>query len=292
MTSKPPDGPVPAELASTVDELGIHGAKELRRSDKTLLAAGLLEGEPVVVKLLLDDDPFWRAKWRHEIAVYQTFADHPPPIRAPRLIHTDASRVLVLESIAGRPLDAQRYPDRPLDPHALDTVLSALRALNAWAPPPGRFAPIFDYPDRIARYHQAGFLTDEDSEALGRLLAGCGEPAQLNHGDPLPSNLLLTNGPDRECALVDWEFTGLFLPGFDLAMLRTLLARTPAAQARIDTLVAADHAEEPFLVNLACVLTRELRIHRELPDGPLRSARLALIEPVWAEARDRLHAIA
>jgi len=32
-----------------------------------------------------------------------------------------------------------------------------------------------------------------------------------------------------EWALLDWEFTGLFLPGFDLAMLSVLLAGTPGA---------------------------------------------------------------
>jgi len=33
-------------------------------------------------------------------------------------------------------------------------------------------------------------------------------------------------------------------------------------------------------------------MHRELPDSPLRAARLALLETAWAQARDRLHAAA
>lgn len=292
MTSKPPSDALPPELATTARELGISALSKLHRSDKSLLATGLLDGQPVVLKLLLDDDPFWIAKWRHEIAVYRTFAEHPPPVQAPKLLDTDGARVLVLEQIAGSPLDRERYPEGTLDPHASDTVVTAVRALNGWTPPPGRFRAIFDYRERIARYHARGFLTDMDRDALGKLLSRCGQPAQLNHGDPLPSNLLLTPGPEPKCGLLDWEFTGLFLPGFDLAMLRTLLAQTPHARERIEEIVAAEHAEEPFVVNLACVLTRELRIHRELPDGPLRSARLALIEPAWAEARDRLHAIA
>ncbi|WP_281425860.1 hypothetical protein [Polymorphospora rubra] len=37
------------------------------------------------------------------------------------------------------------------------------------------------------------------------------------------------------------------------------------------------------------MLTRELRLHHELPDGPLRESRLSLIEAAWDQARDRLH---
>lgn len=36
--------------------------------------------------------------------------------------------------------------------------------------------------------------------------------SQANHGDPLPANLLLTE--QGRCVLLDFEFTGLFLPGF------------------------------------------------------------------------------
>ncbi|HUY46868.1 MAG TPA: glycosyltransferase, partial [Streptosporangiaceae bacterium] len=99
--------------------------------------------------------------------------------------------------------------------------LGAIRRLSAWRPASGQFAPVWDYPDRVSRYHAAGYLTDADRDALQRLLAMCDQVGEIGHGDPLPSNLLLTG--DGGCALVDWEFTGTFLPGFDLAMLHTLL---------------------------------------------------------------------
>ncbi|MFC7344494.1 hypothetical protein ACFQRI_24070, partial [Saccharopolyspora griseoalba] len=80
-------------------------------------------------------------------------------------------------------------------------------------------------------------------------------------------------------ALLDFEFTGLFLPGFDLAMLHTLLAATPGAQQRIEELVTEQGIQAAFAVNQAVVLSRELRLHNELPDGELRDKRLQLLRP-------------
>jgi hypothetical protein len=37
------------------------------------------------------------------------------------------------------------------------------------------------------------------------------------------------------------------------------------------------------------VLSRELRLHTELPAGPLRAGRLALLGPQWDALRARLH---
>ena len=70
-------------------------------------------------------------------------------------------------------------------------------------------------------------------------------------------------------------------------MLHALLAATPGAQDRIEAL--ASDAGPAFLVNQAMVLSRELRIHAELPDGELRASRLALLRPQWQALRERLH---
>ena len=278
------------EVAAAAARLGLRDMTVLRHGGKTLLSAGNLAGRPVVVKLLLDSGEFWQTRWQHEIAVYRAFEREPPPVRVPALIHTDGMRLLVLERLDGQPLDTERYPGRLLTEAEIGSCLGAIRRLSAWRPASGQFAPVWDYPDRVSRYHRAGYLTDSDRDALLRLLAICDPVGEIGHGDPLPSNLLLTGGG---CALVDWEFTGTFLPGFDLAMLHTLLGIcTPAARTRIDQIVADAGTEEPFAVNLAMVLSRELRIHRELPDSPMRTRRLALLGTAWARARDRLHAAA
>jgi len=123
------------------------------------------------------------------------------------------------------------------------------------------------------------------------MLTRCGEPWQLNHGDPLPGNMIRL--PGGEWALLDWEFTGLFLPGFDLAMLSVLLAGTPGAADFVSDLASRAGHEDAYLVNLAVVLSRERRIHLQLPaNHPLRLARLPVIDAAWARARERLLAAA
>lgn len=278
----------PHELRAAAGRLGLVLDSVLRRTDKTLLVRGTFGGVPVAVKYLLDDDPFWADKWRHEAAVYGSFEESPPPIRIPRLLHTDGARLLVLEWIDGRPLDEDRYPVRELTPGEADAALSCVTALNVWRGAESRFDTVFDYRDRISRYHERGYLTDDDRDALHQLLGRARAADQINHGDPVPANILI--GADGVASLLDWEFTGLFLPGFDLAMLHTQLgAHTAALRDRVDELVASSGIEDEFVINLAAVLTRELRIHHELSEGLLRSTRLPLIEAAWDRARERLH---
>jgi aminoglycoside phosphotransferase (APT) family kinase protein len=263
----------------------------LRHDSKSMLAGGHVGEQPVVVKMSADTDPLWRLRQRHEIGVYLIFAEHPPPVRVPRLLCTDGESIVVIERLEGTPLDTGRYPERQLTEQEVHATTELVRTLHDWGPLPGGFGPVFTYRDRIARYHAAGYLGDSDWRALDRLLARCGRPSQLNHGDPLPGNILST--PGGEWALLDWEFTGLFLPGFDLAMLQILLAGTPAAVDHIEAIVAETGHLDAYLVNLAVVLSRERHIHHELPeDHPLRTARLPALETAWLGARDRIHAAA
>ncbi len=289
--SAPPDL-TPGMLAAVTARCpGLRVDRVLRHGGKSVLAGGYVGEQPVVVKTLGDADPLWRLRQRHEIGVYRIFAEHPPPLRVPRLVHTDGESVVVIERLEGTPLDTGRYPGRPLTEREVHATISLVRRLHDWRPLPGGFAPVFGYRDRIARYHAAGYLADSDLRALDRLLARCGPPSQLNHGDPLPGNILST--PDGEWALLDWEFTGLFLPGFDLAMLQILLAGTPAAVDHIEAIVAETGHFDAYLVNLAVVLSRERHIHRDLPeDHPLRVARMPGLEASWHRARDRIHAAA
>jgi hypothetical protein len=269
---------------------GLRAEEMLRHDGKSLVAAGHAGDQPVIIKVLADGDPSWRHRQRHEIGVYRIFARHPPPVRVPRLVHTDGQRIVVMERLEGATLGNGRYP-RTLTSPEVQAATGLVGRLHGWQPLPGGFRPVVAYHDRIARYHAAGYFTEDDRRALERLLARCGQPWQLNHGDPLPGNMLRL--PSGEWALLDWEFTGLFLPGYDLAMLRVLLAGTPGAADFVEDLVRRAGHEDAYLVNLAVVLSRERRIHLVLPgDHPLRAARLPVIDDAWSRARERLRAAA
>jgi phosphotransferase family enzyme len=287
-----PPGLNPGMVATITAQCpGLRVGHVLRHGGKSVLAGGYVGEQPVVIKMPGDTDPLWRLRQRHEIDVYRIFAEHPPPVRVPRLLHTDGESIVVIERLEGTPLDTGRYPDRPLTEQEIYATTRLVRTLHDWQPLPGGFGPVFGYYDRIARYHAAGYFADSDRHALDRLLARCGRPNQLNHGDLLPGNIIST--PDGEWALLDWEFTGLFLPGFDLAMLQILLAASPATAGHIEALVDESGDRDAYLVNLAVVLSRERHIHHDLPeDHPLRLARLPALEEAWRRARDRIHAAA
>src|SRR5215472_11924395 len=282
---------VPPALEALAGQFaGLRVEKMLPHDGNSLLAAGYANDQPVMIKALPEGDPSWRRRQRHEIGVYQLFARHPPPVRVPRLVHTDGQRIVVMERLEGATLGSGRYPRVLTVPEVLAAVTLVGR-LHSWEPLPDGFRPVFAYQTRIARYHAAGYFTEDDRRALERLLTRCGQLRQLNHGDPLPGNMVRL--PGGEWALLDWEFTGLFLPGFDLAMLSVLLAGTPGAAALLEDAVRRTGAEEAYLVNLAVVLSRERRIHLTLqPDHPLRLARLPTIDAAWAQARERLWAAA
>ncbi|MFY1619126.1 hypothetical protein [Micromonospora sp. WMMD736] len=173
----------PPDLPGSAAAIGLTIDTVLRRTAKILLARDSFRGEPAAPKYLIDPDPFWAAKWRHELDVYEVFGDTTAPVRVPRLLHSDRDRLLVLEWVDASPVAVERYPERELDTREVDAILDCIAALNEWTYPAARFSPTFDYSERVARYQAEGYLSEGQREALDSLLARCDAPAQLNHGD-------------------------------------------------------------------------------------------------------------
>ncbi|MFD7624935.1 aminoglycoside phosphotransferase family protein [Streptomyces sp. NPDC059851] len=235
----------------------------LRRSGRSVLLVGTTGRATAVAKVLLDHSPEWRERYRHEIAAYRAFVRHRPPVRVPRLIAADPENcTLVVERMAGRVAALQRHPVEAPPRADVRAALGAVCRVNQWRPPTELFEDPLNYPQRIARYHELGLLTDRDLGDLQKLLHGlklAGVQRQFNHGDALLSNLLLSPaGP----VLLDWEHAGWYLPGYDLATLWTVLGDAPAARSQISRLAqaAGPAARDAFLVNLMLVLTREIRM--------------------------------
>ena len=280
-----------ALLTAVAAEAGLTSTHVVRHAGKSLLVAGEMDGEAVIAKILATGEPFWVAKWRHEIDVYRSFARERPPIRIPDLKWTNGETALILEKIGDCPADEGRYLSRPLDPDDISAVVAAAQALSTWRPAcPGSPAlrVMVDYGRRIDRYYRRGFFTTADRDVLTRLLSRCGERRDFGHGDLLPANVLLGDG--HACTLVDWEFGGQYLAGYDLATLYVLFGdAAPPIRQRIEAAVASAGTGAEFAVNLACIVVRELRIHRELDRADPARSRLPALEAAWALARHRLH---
>ena len=288
MTENAPD----ALLAAVTAETGLARIQIVRGTGKSMLVAGEMNGEPAIAKILLTADPFWVAKWRHEIDIYRSFARERPPVRIPELKWTNGQTALILDWIGDRPADEGRYLSGPLDAGDVAAIVAAAEAVSSWQPTvPGSPARrlMVDYEKRINRYHRRGFFTGADRQALMRLLARSGDRRDFGHGDLLPANILL--GAGHACTMVDWEFGGQYLPAYDLATLYVLLGgAAPAIRPRIEAAVASAGTDAEFCVNLACILVRELRIHQELSDDDIARERLPGLAEAWAEGRRRLHA--
>ncbi|MFJ6215928.1 aminoglycoside phosphotransferase family protein [Streptomyces sp. NPDC092296] len=239
----------------------------LRGAGHHVLVAGTVGRIPVVAKCLSPsaerhpDDLLLAESFRREVAAYRTFVRHRPPVRLPKLVAADPDRcVLLLERVPGRPASRERHPADAPTPGEVRAVLGSIRTLNLWRPPTGFHRPL-DYATEIARYHALGLLTDRDTGDLQQLLHGLAHvPHQFCHGDALLSNVVLApSGP----VLVDWERAGWYLPGYDLAVLWSVLSGDTAARRQISQLAQAPGTvlRDAFLVNLILVLMRELRLH-------------------------------
>lgn len=258
-------------------------AQLLRRGGRTALLIGTSGRAPAVAKCLLDQSPAWAERFRHEIAAYRTFVRHRPPVRVPRLIAADPdSCVLVMERMPGRVVSPQRHPSQAPTRGDVRAALQAYGRIAMWRPPAGAFDAPIDYPSRINRYHELGLLTDRDMGDLQKLLHGLAHvQGQFCHGDAMLSNVLLS---PAGASLVDWEHAGWYLPGYDLAVLWSVLGDDPAARRQISqqAQAAGPAARDAFLVNLMLVLTREIRTYETAVQRTMKAP--APVAPGAAEA--------
>ncbi|GAB2745958.1 hypothetical protein GCM10027174_19800 [Salinifilum aidingensis] len=261
--------------------------RELTCSDKALVTAGHLDGHPVVAKQLTSLDAYWRGRFAHEIAVHRAVAQPPAPAGPPQLRDTDGQCVLVVDDLGGAALHPQRYPQHVCLPQ-LRAALATLHRLHTWAPPVDSevWRPDRDEAADLARAEATGWGEDRDWARLQHLLATT-SPSEPAHGDVVPPNILLTG--EGIARLVDWEFAGLRRPGWDLALLHTLLTRTPVAQHLLAEHAATTGVWDGFLLQRALAIAREVRIHTALPDDILRSQRLALLGTAWRLLAADLH---
>ncbi|GAA3302562.1 hypothetical protein Dvina_51405 [Dactylosporangium vinaceum] len=261
------------ELRHRADRAGVRLTARLHHTDKAIVAAGIRDGAPVVAKLCTTDDAYWVARRDQELAVYRRFDTDPPPVPAPRLLGYD-DRLTVLTQLPGERLHDHRHLNTDLPSAAVDRLLDTLDRVAAWQPQLPLPDPV-DYPARLADEHDTGLLDDTEHTALAQMLTRSGGHLVGAHGDPLPANVLLDRGT---VSLVDWEHAGRYLPGWDLAVLYTVGAHAaPTLAHAITDRAAATGIDAAFAVNAALLYCREVRMHRALPHGAVRTDRLAAL---------------
>ena len=279
------------DLSSLTSRAGAIGAtieSVLHHTDKAIVAAGSHAGRPVVLKLVTTTDPYWVRRHHHEVEVYRLIHTKPPPPPTPQLIRHDGDGLMVLTRLPGRPLHSARHIDTDLNAATVAVVLATINAMPRWQPTPPPAPVLADYRAQVDAEQAAGIIDDPYRARLRALLDRSGEQREMQHGDPLPANLILD---DDRCGLVDFEHSALFLPGWDLAILDTVAgAASPTLRTAIEAIVTARRIWDQYRVNLALAVAREIRIHRSLPaTDPLRAGRLAALDIAWRRVLALLH---
>ena len=252
----------------------------LARTGKCLLIRGTLAGQLAVAKYLVEPDAYWSTRFVKEIRWYRLFMQHTPPVAIPRLLFADEMLALsVLEFLEGQPLGRTRYATQALPPGQIETLLTELSRLHSWRVPPAQSlsALVADYRDKFQSYAVRGSLSADDSSNLTQLLGRDQWAPEFNHGDLLPSNCLALGSG---LALIDWEFAGYYLPGYDLALLWALLQADSVARRCIIELVRrrGTAAERAFVINQMRVIAREISIHQKETGGASHEERIRWLE--------------
>jgi aminoglycoside phosphotransferase (APT) family kinase protein len=268
-----------AHVARALRHVGATAQRLLRQTDKATVVDARWRGQRVVVKVLTTADPYWRELWVREGRVFANFAKIRAPFSCPAVLY-DEDGVRILTFVAGEALHGARIPAQPLDEASVTAAVEALRSVTGWSTDS---LPTVDYRHLLGRTGES-FDKDMVRAALERV-----DTAPVaQHGDPLPSNLLIT--ADGVCVLVDFEHSGLFLPGYDMAVLTCVLAGQPATVRRIVADAAATVDRRCFAVNLSLVAEREARLHWACEPAAERHRRLRLIDDVATLARAELAA--
>ena len=253
------------------------------QTGKCELLRGVTGAGPVFAKRLLDTGALWQRLFAREIESYELFALTPPPVRVPRLVAADATqKLLIVEAVDGLPLATERYPASEPARNHLRSVIAAADALPRWRLP--RKPDVSEwYMRRIRRAaRKRDFLPPRDADALLAVARQAGMNAEFAHGDLLLTNVLAC----PEIVLIDWEFAGEYVAGWDLALLWTICQDHSAARSLIEEHVAAWPVERRrgFLLNQAVAVAREIRIHRRAKrDSP--GSRLKRLHLDWEALR-------
>ena len=226
------------------------------------------------------DDPLLgdgRRLFRNEQRVNRMLATARPPAPVPALLAT-GRRCLTVEAIDGEPL-GPKFPTELADDdvHGLVHLATAMARYR----PSRRWFRSLDIDRRIALHEDAGLLSPADALLL-RDRAARRPRFRFAHADITARNVL--RRADGTLVLIDWEWAGVYPPGYDLAFLWFSLAELPAARA---TVAAAVPPSERRWFTVSALLVQLLHLHMWQRRGtPPRPVHLATRDELLAAIAD------
>ena len=189
-----------------------------------------------------------RRRFTNELRVNRLLTSEKPPVPTPALIaHNVREQSLTFEALPGVPL-GPKYP-QDLAVSEIDAILTLARDLEPYNPR-RRWLRRFNALRRLAMARSAGLLADNEMAALVELARRRHRKLRFAHGDVTARNVL---SHDREIALIDWEWAGLYPDGYDAAFLWFSLGEVEGGRAHIER---SSKVDEKSL--LLCALLIEL----------------------------------
>lgn len=260
--------------------------KELNSSDKSFVAIGTRNDIKVIVKVLISQENTWKAKFAHEILIHDLFNKEIIPFKFAKSLFS-GDNWLIIEYIQGKEILADRYPDNILSQELVRNILNLSALISSWDCKNKKILKIWGYEKKLEKYYERGFISSEEKNILNDLLPAYIKELEFNHGDLLLSNIMINSS--NEYIPIDWEFAGLFIPGFDLALLHTILIKNDYARKSIEKIIYSKNMNIPFLINKVFIMIREIKIHQELPNNiSFKNERLSFLEPEWENIRQKL----
>lgn len=172
-------------------------------------------------------------RFRYEVRINQLLVRSPPPVRTARLLGHDRRRLsLTFEALQGVPL-GPKYPEH-LAADGIDAAVTLGEELAAFRPH-ARWMRRLRSSRRLDLAHRHGLLSDAELAGLRGVGARAHTRRQFAHGDLTARNVLALNGGG--IALIDWEWAGLYPPGYDLAFLWFSLGDMPSGRDRVEARV-------------------------------------------------------
>ena len=195
-----------------------------------------------------------RRRFVNELRVNRLLSDARPPVDTPGLLDHDLrARSLTFEAIPGEPLG----PKYPASLHANDIGgMVALAGRLRTYRPRRRWFRRLGSARRIDLARQAGLLGEREAVALADLAARVHTRRSFAHGD-LTARNVLRHG--EGLALIDWEWAGLYPPGYDLAFLWFSLVDVGVDEGRAEVERHVEGDEAAFLLSALLIQLWHLR---------------------------------